>query len=139
MSPTPSKPHSSVVPLRRTFSTALKKKLVKDIENGLTTVSSISKRYSVSRTAVYKWAAKYSVLVPGTKQVIEMESEEYKTKFLENQVDELLRLIGQQQVQLDLHGKILDHVSTEVGYDVKKKYVQLFSRTSVTTANENIQ
>lgn len=131
------KPIPSIRPVRRTFSTSLKKKLVKDIEKHATTVGIVSKRYAVSRTSVYKWIAKYSQIVPGTKQVIEMESEAFKTKQLEIQVDELLRLIGQQQVQLDLNGKILEHVSAEVGYDVKKKYAPLFSKTSDTTLKEN--
>lgn len=107
-------------PVRRTFSIALKKKLVKDYENNLFTVLQISRRYDVSSGSIYKWIRKFSNQEPGIKQVVQMKSEQFKTIQLQQQLDEALRLAGQQQLTLNLQAKIIEHISEEVGYDVKK-------------------
>lgn len=127
----------SARPVQRTFSTALKKKLVKDYENNLITVIQVSRRYEVSSGSVYKWIRRFSNREVGIRQVVEMESEEFKTARLEQQLDEALRLAGQQQLLLNLQSKIIAHVSEEVGYDVKKKYEPLFSKSSVRVIKEN--
>ncbi len=114
--------------IQRTFSQELKKKLVKDYENNLLTVLQICRKHEVSTTSVYKWIRRYSNLEPGIKQVVQMESEAFKTALLQQQLDEALRLVGQQQLQLRLQDKIIEHVSDEVGFDVKKKYAPLFSK-----------
>lgn len=120
---------------RRTFSTELKKKIVQDFERNLFTVLQLSRRYEVSNVSIYRWIAKYSVGDKNVHQVVQMKSEQHKTLILRQEVEELQRLIGQQQVRLSLHEKIFEHVSAEVGYDVKKKYAPQFSKISEKTLN----
>ena len=108
--------------VNRTFSEQFKRSKVKEILAKRLTVKQVSDLYGVTRTAVYKWLYKYSSLEKGTKQVIEMESEALKTKLLLQQVAELERIIGQKQLEIDYLSKTLELASSEVGYDLKKKY-----------------
>lgn len=124
---------------RRTFSVELKKKIVKDFERNLFTAIQIQRRYDVSAASVYKWIRKYSTTDPNVTQVVQMKSEQHRTALLQQEVEELQRMIGQQHVTLSLHAKIFEHVSQEVGYDVKKKYAPLFSKVSAKTLNDPIQ
>jgi len=51
-----------------------------------------------------------------------MESEEQKTKYLQNRVAELERIVGQKQLEIDLNDKTFELLSEDLGFDVKKKY-----------------
>jgi len=106
----------------RTFSVEFKRRKVKDLLAKRISIKQFCEIYQVSRAAVYKWLYKYSDLEPGTKQVIEMESEALKTKQLHDQVAELERIIGRKQLEIDYLNTTLDLASDEVGYDLKKKY-----------------
>lgn len=114
----------------RHFSEAFKKEKVQLIVENKFTVSQISDLYKVSRTAVYKWLYKYSQLSPKTITVVQMESEEQKTKILLSRLAELERIVGQKQLELDLNEKIFDCIKAELGYDVKKKYEHQLSNGS---------
>ena len=109
---------------RRVFSEAFKREKVQQIVTKKVSVRQISDIYDVTRTAVYKWLYKYSQLEPGIVTVVQMESEEQKTKLLLNRVAELERVVGQKQLELDLNDKIFEFLEEELGYDVKKKYEQ---------------
>jgi len=109
---------------KRFFSESFKREKVKLIVAKKTTVRRISDLYKVSRTSVYSWVYKYSQLEPGVITVVQMESEEQKTKYLESRVAELERIIGQKQLELDLNEKTFELISEELGYDVKKKHAQ---------------
>lgn len=115
---------------KRFFSESFKREKVKQIVSKKTTVRQISDLYQVSRTSVYNWVYKYSQLTPGVITVVQMESEEQKTKYLQNRVAELERIIGQKQLELDLNDKTFELISEELGYDVKKKYAQKLSNGS---------
>ena len=108
----------------RHFSEAFKKEKVQLILEKKVTVYQISDLYKVSRASVYKWVYKYSHLQPGITTVVQMESEEQKTNYLQNRVAELERIIGQKQLEIDLNDKTFELLSEELGYDVKKKYAQ---------------
>jgi len=112
-------PNSKV---NRTFSDSFKKAKVKEIIEKRLTIRQVCELYDVSRTAVYKWIYKFSSSQPGTKQVVEMESESLKTKRLLEQVAELERRLGQKQLEIDFLQETLSKASVEIGYDVKKKY-----------------
>ncbi len=115
----------------RTFSEAFKRQKVKEIEEKRVTIKQLCDIYEVSRTSVYNWLYKYSAQRKrGEKLVLQMDSETLKTKQLLNQVAELERIIGQKQLQIDLLEKTLSIASTEVGYDLKKKYAPRSSNTS---------
>lgn len=109
---------------KRFFSESFKREKVKLIVEKKITVRQISDLYQVSRTAVYNWVYKYSQLEPGVITVVQMESEEQKTKYLQNRVAELERIIGQKQLELDLNEKTFELISEDLGYDVKKKHGQ---------------
>ena len=72
----------------------------------------------------YKYSPHYN---RGTKQVVEMESEALKTKALLSKVAELERILGRKQLEIDFNNKVLELVSEELGYDVKKKYERRLS------------
>lgn len=51
-----------------------------------------------------------------------MESEEFKTKKLQEKIAELERAIGQKQLEIDFLNKTIELASKEVGIDLKNKY-----------------
>ena len=106
----------------RTFSTEFKKEKVKDLVEKRTSIKMLVELYGVSRSAVYKWLYLYSGMEKGIQTVVQMESEEQKTKVLLNRLAECERVIGQKQMQLDVLEKTIEIASQELGYDVKKKY-----------------
>lgn len=105
----------------RGFSEEFRKLKVKEITSGQLKVRDFCAIYGVSRTAVYNWLYLYSEVEKGTKTVIQMESEAFKTKILHQRVAELERVIGQKQLEIDYLNVCLAVVSEELGYDVKKK------------------
>ena len=108
---------------RRYFGESFKRKKVSEIERNITSVVEISREYQVSRAAIYNWIYKYSRhLKRGTKQVIEMKSDTRKIQTLNEKVKELEQLLGQKQVELEFHKKMVEIASEEVGFDIKKKY-----------------
>jgi len=114
----------------RYFSESFKKEKVQLIIENKVTVRQISDLYKVSRTSVYNWLYKYSQLSTQTITVVQMESEEHKTKMLLNRVAELERVVGQKQLELDLNEKVFEYAKEELGYDIKKKYEQQSSNGS---------
>lgn len=106
----------------RTFSEEFKRSKVKDIKNGITSMSALCKLYSVSRASVYKWIYLYSEAEKGVKTVVQMESEQFKATLLLQRVAELERVIGQKQMEIDFLNKSFELASEELGYDLKKKY-----------------
>lgn len=105
----------------RTFSEAFKKEQVKLIQQGKATVNQVSKAYEVSSTAVYKWIRKYSTnLPPNVRQVVELESEAAKTLQLLKKNQDLERIVGQKQLQIDYLERLIKTASSDLGIDLKK-------------------
>ena len=115
----------------RTFSEGFKKGKVKDIEQGLSTVSEVCKAYEVSSAAVYKWLKAY-----GTNQekkermIVESQSDSHSLLFLKQKVADLERLVGQKQVLLEFQNKLIDLAEETYGIDIKKKSSSQPSGTS---------
>jgi transposase len=106
----------------RIFSEALKKKAVRDIESGKCSVVMVCREYSVSNQAVYGWLNKYSRHLQSSKRmVVEMESEGYKSKELEQRIKELEAALGRKQLEVDYLNKLIEISSNEMGVDLKKK------------------
>ncbi len=106
----------------RYFSDEFKKKKVKELENNLTSISDICRTYSVSRTSVYRWIYKYSVMAKKqVKQVVESKSDTKKIKALENRIKELERVVGQKQLLLEFKDKMIEIAESTYGVDIKKK------------------
>jgi len=108
---------------QRTFSEELKKKIIKDIEEGKTSVTRASREYSVCYQSIYNWLYKYSKFrQKGIKLVVEMDSELYRSKELAKRVAELEQIIGQKQMAIDYLEKMIELASEDVGMDIKKKF-----------------
>jgi len=123
---------------RRVFSSSLKKKVVKDIETGKATVTRVSREYQVSYQAVYAWLRKFSSnLYPTTTIVVQMESEQYKTKELEKRIAELEAALGRKQMEVDFLNKMIEIADQDLGIDIKKNTVTHASPGSETIKGKN--
>lgn len=122
---------------QRYFSEEFKKSKVKELVEKQITVTQLSRIYGVTRTAVYQWLYRYSAHhQKKTTLVVEMESESYKTKRLQQQVAELERIIGQKQLEIDFLNKLLEISSEELGFDLKKNFsTKLSNGTDSTDPN----
>ena len=106
---------------RRIFSDKLKKKIVKDIEQGQVSVCGVSGEYAVSNVAVYRWLRKFSThLHPSTTLVMQMDSEQYRSKELEKKVLELEAALGRKQLEIDYLNKLIEIAGQDLGTDLKK-------------------
>jgi len=115
----------------RYFSGDFKKKRVGELEKNLATVSDICKAHKVSRTSVYRWLYKYSDMVKKqTRQVVEQKSDTKKIQFLEGQIKELERIVGQKQILIDFQDKMIEIAESTYKVDIKKK---LSTKASVGT------
>ncbi len=108
--------------IRRSFTEAVKKAIVKDIDTGLSK-SEASRKYKVSKTSIYNWLNIYSTKFEKSKmvkiQTVE-ESESYPE--MHAKIDELYSLLGRIQTEnLYLH-KLVDYASQELNIDIKKSF-----------------
>lgn len=109
-------------PLRRTFSEELKRKIVKDLLAGKASVAGVCREYSVSTTSVYRWLHKYSPHTQkGVRVVLELDSEGYRTKELEQRLRDAEAALGRKQMEVDFLEKMIEIASEEYGIDIKKK------------------
>lgn len=107
----------------RYFSESFKKQKVREIEKNQIRVTEVSQLYQVSRTSVYKWVYKYSSLYQkGLKQIIEPMSDTRKIKDLQNRIKELEQMVGQKQIQLEFHQKMIELAEQHYGIKIKKKF-----------------
>jgi len=108
---------------QRTFSDAFKRLRVREIEDGVVTARQISRAYRVSLTSVYRWLKKFSSIIqPGERVVIELESEAARTLALQKRTEELERIIGQKQLLLDYYERMIVIAGEELGVDIKKNF-----------------
>ena len=105
----------------RVFSDVLKRKIVRDIEAGKVNVLGVSREYQVSQNAVYMWLKKFSAhLHPTTTIVMQMDSEQYRTKELEKKIVELEAAVGRKQLEIDFLNKLIEIADQDMGTDIKK-------------------
>ena len=106
---------------RRYFSEEFRRARVKEYEEGQTSVSEICRVYEVSQTAVYRWIHKYSIhYQKSIVKVVEQKSETKKRLALEKKVEDLERIIGQQQVQINYYEKLVELVGEHYNVDFEK-------------------
>ncbi|HEY0771464.1 MAG TPA: transposase [Sphingobacteriaceae bacterium] len=107
----------------RSFSPEFKRKKVQEIECKISTIREISRQYRVSQSAVRKWLRLYSTnYQPGTRTIVESESDTKKLIELQKKIAELERLVGQKQIQLDFTSKMIELAEEYYGIDIKKKF-----------------
>ena len=106
----------------RYFSVDIKKKVVKDLERNLTSVTDVCKAYDVSKTSVYRWIYKYSTMAKKQhRQVVEPKSDTQKIRALEERIKELERIIGQKQLDIDFKEKMIELAEQRYNIEIKKK------------------
>ena len=108
---------------KRFFNESFKRAKVSEIERNILSIAELCKEYQVTRTAVYKWIYKYSLMrKQENRQVIEPESETRKVLLLKQEVSELQRVIGEKQLKMDFLEKVIELAEQEYGLDIKKKF-----------------
>lgn len=119
---------------RRTFSLAVKKKVVKDIENGRCSVLEASRELGVSDRSIYNWLNIYSRYLKSSKElVVQDKSESYRSKELEKKIMELEAMIGRQHLENELLNKLIELAGQEYGSDLKKSFLKKALNGSVST------
>ena len=114
--------HENKPQYHRSFSEDFKKKKIRELERNLTSVTDISKTYSVSRRTVYDWIYKYSAMAKKqVKQVVEAKSDTLKIKALEERIKELERIVGQKQLLIEFKDKMIEIAESTYNVDIKKK------------------
>ncbi len=121
----------------RYFSADFKRKMVRELENNLVTVSDICKTHHVSRTSVYKWLYTYSNMAKKqVRQVVESKSDTKKIQAMEARIKELERIVGQKQILIDFQEKMIEIAEHTYDVDIKKKLgSKLSSGTGTTETN----
>jgi len=112
---------SSSKRIYRYFSEEFKKKIVKELERNLVTISEVSREYEVSKTAIYNWLYQYSTLKKkGMKQVIESESITRKLQVLKEEIKELKSIIGEKQITIEFQEKLIELAEQHYKIEIKK-------------------
>ena len=108
---------------RRYFSEELKRRRVRELEQGLVGVSELARSMGVSRSAIYKWLYKYSITYQRQEvMIVESKSEAKKVLLLKERIKYLEQMLGQKQIKLEFTEKMLELASEELGVDLKKKF-----------------
>lgn len=117
----------------RYFSEDFKRSKIKELERNLVSISDICKTYSVSRTSVYRWIYKYSIMAKkNVKQIVEAKSDTKKIRMLEERIKELERIVGQKQLLIEFKDKMIEIAETTYGVDIKKKVGSKLSSGTIT-------
>ncbi len=123
---------------RRFFSVEFKKHVVKDIEMRKCTVLEASREYGVCFQTVYNWLYKYSrYLQKNSILVVEKQSEQYKSKALEQRIKELEAALGRKQMEIDLLNKLIELANQEYQTDLKKNISNPYLSGSGSTKESN--
>ncbi len=119
---------------QRHFSDDFKLAKVRELEKRITSIPDICRTYMVSRTSVYKWIYKYSVMAKKqVKLVVEAKSDTQKIKALEERIKELERIVGQKQLLLEFKDKMIEIAEETYGVDIKKKLSSKLSPGTTST------
>jgi len=126
--------HETKPDFHRYFSEDFKKKKVRELERKITSIPDICRTYSVSRTSIYRWIYKYSVMAKKqVKQVVEAKSDTQRIKALEARIKELERIVGQKQLLLEFQDKMIEIAEADYGVDIKKKVGSKLSSGTTST------
>ena len=111
---------------RRTFSEAIRKQIVRDVESGKASVLEASRELGVAPATVYKWIYRYSrYLEKNRVMVVEDKSESYRTKELEKRLKEAEAALGRKQMELDFMTKVVEIIEAKYVPDLKKKLSEM--------------
>jgi transposase-like protein len=108
----------------RIYSKDLRLHIVRMVERGEFTVLQACHEYGIkSPQTVYNWLNQYSsTLKPGTKMVVEMESEQSKRIELLARIKELEAALGRKEVELYVYKQLVELAKKEYNLDLKKNF-----------------
>src|SRR6187549_2952336 len=93
----------------RVFTEEFKKTCVKEYETGQFTVLELSKLYQIQRILLYRWIYRYSSYNKRRIKVVEMaDSSKKRLKDMQQRIDELERIVGQKQLNIDFLEKMIE-------------------------------
>lgn len=122
---------------RRIFSEEFKRQKIQQIVENKLTIKEVSEAYGVTSMSVYRWLYRYSPHhQKGTTQVVQMQSEEQKTKDILRQLAEAERVIGQKQLQLDYLERLILIAGQALKVDLKKTFSTTASNGSELRTNQ---
>lgn len=105
----------------RHFSEAVKEQVVADIEQGKSSVTQASRELAVSRSTLYNWIYRYSrYLQKNQVLIVEEQSQTYRTKALEQRIQQLEAALGRKQLEVDFLQKLIELANTTYDTDLKK-------------------
>lgn len=105
----------------RVFTDEFKKSCVHDYESGQLTVKELSRLYHINPVIIYRWIYKYSAYNKRRVKVVEMaESSKSKVKELYKRIEDLERIVGQKQLNIDFLEKMIEIAKEQYGIDIKK-------------------
>jgi transposase-like protein len=121
----------------RLFTEEFKKERIKEYETGQFSVLELSKLFHIERTIIYRWIHKYSSYNKRRIKVVEMaDSSKKKVKDLQKRIEELERIVGQKQLNIDFLEKMIEITKEQYGIDIKKKSDILPSSGSEKTSKD---
>lgn len=109
--------------VRREFTEDFKKGCVKDYESGQLTVKELAKLHHIQEAIIYRWIYRYSQYNKRRIRVVEMaDSSKLKIKELHKRIEELERVVGQKQLNIDFLEKMIELAKAQYGMDIKKNF-----------------
>jgi transposase-like protein len=121
----------------RVFTDEFKKTCVKEYETGQFSVLELSQLYVIDRVILYRWIHKYSSYNKRRIRVVEMaDSSKKRLKELQQRIQELERIVGQKQLNIDFLEKMIELAKEEYGVDIKKNLTTPRSTGSENTSNK---
>lgn len=114
---------------QRSFSKEFKRAKVAEIDAKIVSVAEVANEYTVSRTSIYKWIAAYSPRQKPVQTVVQLQSEEQKTKLLRERLEQLEGALGRKQLELDYLNELVSVSSDELGVDLKKTFGTRLSKS----------
>jgi transposase len=117
---------------RRLFDESFKKQCVSDYESGRFTVKELSKLFKIHTIIIYRWIYRYSSYNKRKVKIVELaDSSTQKVKELQKRIQDLERIVGQKQLNIDFLEKMIELAKDHYGIDVKKN-----SNTPPSTGSE---
>ena len=107
----------------RHFSEDFKRQVVKKLILKSFTVLQAARKYEVGTSTIYRWLYKYSPYhEKGVRVVVEMESESAKNQKLTQRINELERIVGRKQMEIEFWKQLIELASEDLDIDLKKNY-----------------
>lgn len=107
---------------KRIFSENFKREKVRLYETGKMSILQLSRLYDLSDTTLYNWVKKYRSTPKSERIVLESDSDYVALMTLQDRVDKMERLIGNQQMTIDYLQSVIKSATDHYGEDVEKKF-----------------